>query len=158
MVPPPKWWSYQWGSWQRSAFHPWDGEQDEVCSPSGCCSQTGCDHLPAAYQQRLTSAGLGECPPCLEFLPSHSQWSQMVPPPKWWSYQWGSWQRSAFHPWDGEQDEGCSPSGCYSQTGCDHLPAACQQRLTSAGLVECPPCLEFLPSHFQWNQMVPPPK
>merc|ERR1719317_89563 len=36
-----------------------------VCSLSGYYSQTECDHLPAVYRRRSTSADLGEFPPCL---------------------------------------------------------------------------------------------
>merc|ERR1712241_508125 len=38
--------------------------QDGGWTPSGCCSQKEFFHLPAAFQQRSASAGLGGCPPC----------------------------------------------------------------------------------------------
>ena len=64
MAPPQGWWSCQSGSWQRSAFLRAASRPGARCSPSGCCSRTGCVRPPAASQQRWDAAGQVECPPC----------------------------------------------------------------------------------------------
>merc|ERR1712107_465554 len=47
---------------RRSAYHHGDEGPGEEWTPSGCCSQRGSCHPPAAFQRRSISAGLGEFP------------------------------------------------------------------------------------------------
>jgi len=156
MAQPPEWWSFQSRSWQRSAYLLSDGEPDEGYSPSGCCNQTECDHLPAVYRRRSISADLGECPPYPGSWLWHSQWSLMAQPPEWLFCQWGFWRRSAYLLSDEEPDEGCSPSGCCNQKECGHLLAAFQRRWASAGQGGFLPCPESWPWHSRWNQRAQP--
>merc|ERR1719285_1150625 len=53
-----------------SSYHHLEaGEQDGEWTPSECCNQRGCVRLRAAFLRKSTSAALGECLLCLEFLP-----------------------------------------------------------------------------------------
>jgi len=82
----------------------------------------------------------------------------MAQPPKWWFCRLRSSQRSAYHHEDAGPSGGWTLSGCCSQKECGHLPTACQQRSTFAGLEEYLLCPGSLPWHSQCCQMAQPPK
>merc|ERR1712013_449771 len=50
------------------------------CSRGEVITQTECDHLPAVYRRRSTSADLGEFPPCLGSWPCKTQSSSRLSP------------------------------------------------------------------------------
>jgi len=83
-APLPGWWSCPSESWQRSACHLSDAEPNEASIPSGCCSRSVYDHLPAASQQISDAAGPAEYPPCPTACdkPQHNQFELWQPDKK----------------------------------------------------------------------------
>ena len=82
-------------------------------------------HLQVVFHRTSNVVDLERFPPCLEFWPSLSQWSQMPQLPRWWFIQSRFWQKCACH------HEASRPNAKWILFGCYNPTRLCKGRKKS---------------------------